>query len=210
MGSTEALDLGKRNKSITEIQDAHLKTESRIVVPRGRESVGMKGPWLTHTEVSQGERREIWGWMVARGAHQCEWTYCLWSRHVKTYKDGKSHTFVFGEFHHNKNKWKKFIFFSSDNLWKELISLGVRGKKKARTIESICTTKAGGNLTFATSPRDENYHHYVLKRVRWYCWAVGKHRLWCWSGYNYSPGWALISPFEQRRNDVPERGGWEN
>ena len=67
MGSTEALDLGKRNKSITEIQDAHLKTESRTVVPRGRESVGMKGPRLTRTEVSQGERREIWGWVVARG-----------------------------------------------------------------------------------------------------------------------------------------------
>lgn len=32
MGSTEALDLGKRNKSITKIQDAYLKTESRTVV----------------------------------------------------------------------------------------------------------------------------------------------------------------------------------
>ena len=112
--------------------------------------------------------------------------------------------FISGAFHHDKNKWGKFIFFSSDNLRKELLSLGVRGKKKARTIESTCTTKAEGNLTFVTFPMDENYHYYVLK-----------HGLCCQSGYNYDawlygPGWTLISPFEQRRNDVLARGGWGN
>lgn len=136
--------------------------------------------------------------MVARGTLPLNWT-------LKTaIKDDKSYMFIFGAFHHDKNKWGKFIFFSSDNLWKELLTLGVRGKKKARTIESTCTTKAEGNLKFATFPMDENYHYYVLK-----------HRLWCQSGYNYDawlygPGWTLISPFEQRRNNVLARGGWGN
>lgn len=63
---------------------------------------------------------EIWGWMVAR--------YTATELDAKTaIKDDKSYMFIFGAFHHDKNKWGKFIFFSSDNLWKELLTLGGEG-----------------------------------------------------------------------------------